>query len=296
MLSRIEFLVTETFISLRRHPAMASAAIICVAAALFVSGIVGLAILNANDMVTTGLSRVRFVIFFHTDTKRDEAQDAADRIAHMPGVASVEFVTKEDGWKKMLEKDPDLEKFITNPLPDSVVVKAADVATIPSLETEIKKMSEVDTHSDAPEISTFLLSAGRGVRGFGTILGIVLGLISLVIIHHTIDLTLYARRKEIQIMSLVGATPATVAMPFLLEGIVYGLIGGVIAIGGLYLLYQYMTASVMQQFGFPLLALSSIFNSGVLTILGVGAALGLFGSLASVLKYLNRPRSKVTNA
>lgn len=301
MLSRIEFLITETFLSLRRHPGMAFAAIVCVASALFASGLVGLTILNADNLVNNAKSRVRFCVFFRTDLSRADALATTERIKRMSGVESVKFVTKEEGWEKQQQKLTDVARMVKdktisgNPLPDSIEVKAVDITLITSIENKLHSWREIDSTLNYPDVSTFLENAGRGVRLFGSILGLVLGLISLVIIHHTIELTLYARRKEIQIMSLVGATPATVAMPFLLEGIVYGLIGGSIAVGGLYLLYNYLT-TLLLKYSAQLMEITPILSHGIMIMLGLGAVLGLLGSLASVVKYLHRPRSRVTNA
>jgi len=276
---------------------MASAAITCIAAALFVAGLVGLGILNMNSLVRSEMERVRFNVYFHPETSRDDARLIAAKIAQLPGVAKTAFITREDAWKNMAKKDRELTKLVgENPLPDSMVVKARDIAFISTLQTQIKQFTEVEQTSDVPEVSNFLLGSIRTIHYLGSIIGLILGLISLVIIHHTIELTLYARRKEIQIMSLVGATPITVAAPFLLEGIIYGAVGGGLAITGLFFLYQYLCISVMAHFHATLMPLTQIFTPGILLVLLVGSGLGLLGSLVSVVKYLNRPRSKVTNA
>ena len=288
MFSRLEFFLTETILGFRRHPAMASAAIICVASALFVAGLIGLGILNADRMVKDEVGRVALRLLQSADS-RDDAPDAANRIAQLPGVTTTEFVTKETGLGEMARKDQQLTTLVgTNPLPDSVVVKTTTLTAIPALQEQIKDFPEVDSTSDAPEVSNFLLNAGKAVRFFGTIIGLVLGLISLVIIHHTIELTLYARRKEIQIMSLVGATPTTVAMPFLLEGIVYGIIGG--GLGWPDCICSTNTCPpACKRSSTPRScprAHPAAWHPG---ILAAGAVLGLLGSLVSVIKYLNQP-------
>jgi cell division transport system permease protein len=140
------------------------------------------------------------------------------------------------------------------------------------------------------------VNISAGVSRIGAIAGIILAILSLVIIHHTIELTLYARRREIFIMSLVGATPATIAMPFVLEGIVYGLVGAGVALGCVYALYGYVADNLLRTINAHLLAGSAVLYQGLAILLAGGLALGLFGSLVSVIKYLNRPRSKVTNA
>ena len=297
MISKIEFCITETMTSFRRHPAMAFAAITCVAAALFVAGLMGLAILNARFAVDSVMDKVRFNVFFHRETTRDEAMKAYQRIEKLPGVASAEFVGKEEGWRRTISNEPDLEKLIgNNPYPDQVVVKAKELHAIPGLIEKLKKWPEVHVVKDVPTVSAKLENISSGISRYGIIIGVILAVLSLVIIHHTIELTLYARRREIFIMSLVGATPTTIAMPFLLEGIVYGLIGAGVALGGLYSLYFYFSAAVWEKYSASLLHSPLLLRDGIVVLAAAGVILGLFGSLVSVLKYLNRPRSKMTNA
>jgi cell division transport system permease protein len=127
-------------------------------------------------------------------------------------------------------------------------------------------------------------------------MGGILLLLSLVIIHHTIELTLYARRKEIHIMSLVGASPTTVALPFLLEGVIYGIFGGGMAFGFLTLLYNFFVVLMKNEYNAHMLQDPQLLTRGTAAILIAGVGLGVIGSTASIVKYLRRPRSRVTNA
>ncbi|MHB9130145.1 MAG: cell division protein FtsX [Armatimonadota bacterium] len=297
MFSRIEFLVSETLLSLRRHPAMAFAATICVAAALFIAGIVGLAFLNANYLIDTQRSEFRFVVFFQPETSRQEAREDYDRISSMSTVDDAVFVPKENAWEKLKKADPRLVSTLNgNPYPDSVVVKPVDISDVPALKKQISRWSSVRKITVPTKVSDFLQSTHSAITTGGMFMGIILAVLSLVIIHHTIELTLYARRKEINIMSLVGATPATVALPFLMEGIIYGLVGGVIALCTLLPLYQYLMSAVWNAYKTHLLWGSPEMTKGVYVILIAGISLGLIGSAISVTKYLHRPRSKMTNA
>ncbi len=299
MISRLEFFITETFQSLRRHPAMAFAAITCVASALFVMAVVGLVILNAGQAVNTAIDSVRISVYFQNETERNDALAITERIKALNGVAETEFVAKDVPWDKLLTDDPELAKSLkANPYPDMVLVKANDIdkELTDTLTAQLEDLPEVSYVRGAPNISQMLIEMRDGVGRVGSALGIILLILSLVIIHHTIELTLYARRKEIHIMSLVGATPTTVALPFLLEGILYGLLGSGVALGCITLLYRYTTNVIFHDYHTVLLHDSLILTRGIYFILAVGAILGFTGSLASVLKYLNRPRSKMTNA
>ncbi|MHB9024178.1 MAG: cell division protein FtsX [Armatimonadota bacterium] len=297
MLTRIEFILTETIISLRRHPTMAFAATICVAAALFVAGIVGLVILNAKFAADTALSQVRFNVYFQRETSRTEARLVYERIGKLDGVDSAEFVPKEKPWEELKIEDPKLFKSLKrNPYPDAVVVKATRVGNIPALKETLQRWADIHHVQDPMDVAGKLESFQEAVQRIGSVIGFVLAVLSLVIIHHTIELTLFARRKEIHIMSLVGATPSTVALPFLLEGIIYGLFGGAVALGFLTLLYNFAVSAVLKEYSAHLQPVAELLPNGILAILVAGVGLGLIGSTASVIKYLSRPRSKVTNA
>ncbi|MHB0938388.1 MAG: cell division protein FtsX [Armatimonadota bacterium] len=298
-MSRFIFFITETVTSFRRHPTMAFAAITCVAAALFAVGLVGLSMLNIHHAVKSAEGKVRFKVFYRKDATRDEALRTNERIQLLSNVESVEFVSKETAWAQMTEGRGmnDLPMLIEkNPLPDGSVVKPRDIRNIPALVAVIEKWPGVEKVRYVEQVSTALENISAGLGRVGLIAGIILAVLSLVIIHHTIELTLYARRREIFIMSLVGATPATIAMPFLLEGIAYGLVGAGVALGFVSALYKYVSNSLLQSFNAHLLDDPAVLTQGVIALLIGGLVLGLFGSLVSVIKFLNRPRSKVTNA
>jgi cell division transport system permease protein len=299
MFSRIEFILTETFISLRRHPAMAMAAVFCVAAALFVSGIVGLTLLNAHHLVKKTMERVSFVVFFNTDATRHETWKAYKDIRELDGITGSHFVAKEKAWDRFKKENPQLAEDVGhNPLPDSIELKAADVKAIPELKSIIKeRWPDVISEVRSDEKVTGFLSDTRMVIGrIGPLLGILLAVVSLIIIHHTIELTLYARRKEIFIMSMVGATPGAIASPFVLEGITYGLIGGGVALGTLAVMYDGFAGWLKGEVGASVMNDPVMLQHGALAILVAGVALGFIGSMVSATKYLYRPRSKVTNA
>jgi cell division transport system permease protein len=299
MLSRIEFFIMETAVSLRRHPAMALAAILCVAAALFVTGIVALALLNANTLIDNSLGKVRFMVYFKMSASRAQTVDAFRRIREIPQVEAAKtiMVFKEDALAEWKAKDPVLLQDVPgNPFPDKVIVKAKSAKDITSLKKMIMKWQSVESTYGDPAITAKLIGIQNHIRNVGLIVGVLLIILSLVIIHHAIELTLYARKREIHIMSLVGATPSTIAFPFLLEGVVYGLVGGGIALAGLEVLYYFMRVYVSTNLKYNLQWDSSLQVNGAIFILSAGVALGLIGSIGSAIKYVSRPKSPITNA
>ena len=299
MLSQLEFIVTETFVSLRRHPMMAFAAFTCIAATLFVGGIMGLAYMNAHYALTRQLERVRFVVFFKPATPRSETLGLFERIKELPAVAGADFKPKEEEWAKLTKEDPGLTRGLLenkNYYPDVVSVKARSVTEIPALKAEIAGWSQVDVVQEQETVTAFLLKVKLVMGKVGAMLGVILLLLSLVIVHHTIELTLYARRKEVDIMSLVGASPAIVAFPFILEGALYGIIGGGIAFAGLVVMYRMLTSMMKHDYASNLWSMTAMLRQGALALIFAGIVLGVIGSTLSVTKYMRRPRSKMTNA
>jgi cell division transport system permease protein len=299
MLSRIEFFITETLTSLRRHPAMAFAASACIAGALVVAGLVGLVMLNVQFATSSTMARMRFMVFFHQEVSRQEAWAAYKQILKLPHVDNADFIPKEKNptWLEWQKKNPDDAALLgRNPMPDSVSIQADDLNNIPGLRETLTGWDTVGKVKVAEKITSRLLSFRDVVSRAGIIISLILAIVSLVIIHHTIELTLYARRREVFIMSLVGATPSTVAVPFLLEGIVYGLIGAGVALGLLGVGYRFAVSALLKNYDIALLRDALVLNHGVYLILAAGAALGLIGSVISVLKYLRSPRSRLTNA
>jgi len=278
---------------------MAFAAFTCIAATLFVGGIMGLAFMNAKLVVSRQLERVRFNVYFRPPTPRSETVALYNRIKTMPLVEDAQFKPKEVEWAKLTKESPRLtigEMENKNPYPDVVSVKARLVADIPALKAEISAWPEVHLVQVQDDVNTVLQNAQNITSRVGTVLGVILLLLSLVIVHHTIELTLYARRKEVDIMSLVGASPAIVALPFVLEGALYGIIGGGIAFAGLAIIYRMFTNMLMSKFGEDLWQTTHMLRQSACYLILAGVILGVIGSSLSVTKYMRRPRSKTTNA
>ena len=298
MISRLEFFISETIMSIRRHPAMAFAAAICVAAALFVAGMVGLVVINASSAVDNAINRVRFSVYCKTTLKDDEVQKLLQYIRSMSKVESAVLVTKAEAWDKEMKEHPDWKVSLgdDNPYPDRIDVKPKLLTQMPALEKEMKGWPQVSSVGNDSELENVLVKARDFVSRIGLIIGFILVILSLVIIHHTIELTLYARRKEINIMSLVGATPTTVAMPFLLEGMIYGLLGALIALGMLSPMYGFLVKTVKLNLNANLLSNSAFLVQGATVIIIAGVCLGLIGSLLSIGKFLRNPRSRITNS
>ncbi len=297
MFSRIEFIIAETFQGIRRHLDMAFAAVACVIATMLIIGMVGLLQINAKYLIENTINRVRFMVYFYPETSRDKAMELSDRIGKLNSVESVEFIPKEDAWDNYKKKFEGLDKLLgKNPLPDAVSVKPSNIENIESIKAIIEAMPEVARVQRDQDVSNFLIAARSNMQTAGVMLGILLALLAFVIIHHSIELTIVARRKEVVIMMMVGATPATVGLPFIIEGLIYGFIGSILAVVALKGYYAMLAQKILQSTNAHLWNDSlGIFNGGLVLII-CGTILGFIASMAAVVKFLIKPKSKITNA
>lgn len=266
---------------------MAIAAVLSLGGALLVGGAGTLALLNIN--LWTRAAGDELEIWVHLDPKvpRVRALQMRQEIARWPQVRSVDLHTKEQGFRDLTAaiRHPALEG-LENPLGDALRVKAVNPQSVRAVSSALRKLSEVDMVIDASEAVRWIMAAARAVR-LGTFLAAaVLALVAVVVGANTVRLTLFARRREIGIMQLVGATSGVVAGPFLLEGALLGILGAAAALvvlvpGYSYLVQHWPAASI----GVPLVpaAVLARLAGGMLAI---GFGLGLLSSGFSVRRFL----------
>ncbi|MBQ0084266.1 MAG: ABC transporter permease [Clostridiales bacterium] len=231
----------------------------------------------------------------------EEAKAVCDSISNIDNVASVEYVTKEQALEDIKSSTPDLDNFDFlkeeggNPLPDGARVQLVSMekfsTTIQSIKAT-KGVYSIESQDDlADKINAF--KDGIGIAGVWIIA--ILLIISLVIVSNTIRVTMYNRKLQISIMKAVGATDAFIRIPFLVEGVLIGIISAVFAECIVYFCYRVATEKIIS-----VLNSSGIisFNSVALQLLAVFAAIGvfagLFGSIIMISKYLRREGSEFT--
>jgi cell division transport system permease protein len=212
-----------------------------------------------------------------------------NKILRMNGVKGVRYVSKQEG-AKWLEKTLGVKDiFLTtdNPLPDMINIKLRDDANVKELAAQVSELPDVAELEYGQSFVESMLIIVQVITAVGIGLVIIIGIVVLYIIINTIRLTVFARRKEIEIMKLVGATDWFIRWPFLLEGIMIGLGGALISVILLSKSYHLLNQYVKQLAPFiPLLAERSI-NSGMLMLLSAaGFAFGAIGSFVSIKKFL----------
>jgi cell division transport system permease protein len=211
------------------------------------------------------------------------------RMLEIPGVKDVRYVSKTDGakWLEKMLGVKDIFASAENPLPDTINIKLKDNAKVQPLVEQVQALPGVDEVKYSQTFVEFMLIVVRIILILGVSMVIIIGLVVIYIIINTIRLTVFARRKEIEIMKLVGATDWFIRWPFLLEGIMLGLGGALVSFivlsKGYHLAFKYvkqMTPII------PLLTEHTV-NGGLMLILGmVGLVFGAIGSMLSIKKFL----------
>jgi cell division transport system permease protein len=288
------FWTRETISNVRRNRLMSVLAVSTVTIGLFVLGAFYLAWGSLQGKVAQQARQLDLVVILDrdvTEARRKEIYEAA----RIPQVAKLTFVSKSQALKQLSKEITDLplsDLQKDNPLGDELHVKLKnpnDILKVKGYLTSIKGVQKLRTSDVETRVVQQLLAVNRFVKVAGLVAFIVLGFGILLIIYNTIRLTIFARRREIRIMELVGATSAFIRVPFLMEGLIYGLTGAVYAGAVLVLLF----GAVMRA-DTPLVTLLLPASPGVLlwkcllwTVVA-GIMFGLVGSWLSLSRSLNR--------
>ena len=287
-----EYFIQEVFRSLRRNNWMSFASIGTVAVSLFVLGVFLLLVLNMNRMASALESQVQISVYLEDELSADDRRDIASDIEALQGIESIRYISKDEAKARLEDRLGDQKYLLDalgdkNPLPDSfeVVVKSPDL-----VETAAKAIDRMDGVQEAKygqDVIEHLFAITRLIRIFGLVLMVLLAGATLFIISNTIRLTVFARRKEIAIMKYVGATDWFIRWPFLLEGMVLGFVGGVIAAVALRSFYAAMAAKITDTLTFfPLMPQYPSMNYITVALLLAGMAIGALGSALSLKRFL----------
>ena len=293
-LNTVEFLLSEGWEAAVRNGLVTLAAISNTAVALLILGGLVLVGINVEHMAALQAQAAVITVELAEDADRPEVEKA---LWANPLVSDAQFVSKEEALRRtaasvglnadLLETDTGDEPLFANPLPDSFIVRTVDPQDIPQVAREAEQIAGVAVVRYAQQLTEKLLALARGIRISGAVVAVLIAVATLMVISTTIRLTIYARRQEIRIMQLVGATNWFIRVPFIIEGVLDGLAGGAVAAAILLPVYSYVEDYVGQNLQF----VDLIYSTEALLIFGVGLVLcgilfGAVGSLMSLHRYV----------
>jgi cell division transport system permease protein len=287
----------ESVKSLGRNGWMTFASVSAVTVALLLVGIFLTVMLNLNNIASQVENNVEVRVFIDNTATNAQQQELNANIKKIKDVKSITFLSKQDGLKQLINdmgKDSEVFKSLEgaqNPLPDAYIVKTYQPKQTIAVANSIQKLHYVDSVRYGKGYVEKLFKVIDVARNIGLVL--ILGLLftSIFLIANTIKLTIVARRHEIEIMKLVGATNSFVRWPFFLEGLTLGVVGALIpsaiigfgyrALYNLYLDNNYQSYVFIKLIPFNTLTLEL---TGLLVC--IGACIGVWGSTTSIRKFL----------
>ncbi|WP_432646860.1 permease-like cell division protein FtsX [Mitsuokella sp.] len=287
-----EYFIQEVFHSLRRNNWMTFASIGTVTVSLFVLGVFLILVLNMNRLAGMLESQVQISVYLEDHLTDREKRQLEYDIESLQGIDTVTYVDRDEAKERLKERLGDQKYLLDalsedNPLPDAFEVTVTTPAVVESAAGAISSMAGVEEAKYGQDVIEHLFDITRLMRIFGLVLMVLLGAATLFIISNTIRLTVFARRREIAIMKYVGATDWFIRWPFLLEGVVLGCIGGILAAVALRSFYAAMAAKIYSTLAFfPLLPQYPFMNYITLAIVGSGIFIGAIGSLISLKRFL----------
>lgn len=286
-------LIAQAVRSLRVNRFMALASVGTVFISLLVFGIFVAAIVNLTNMSAAVGSRFQVRVFLQDGLSSDEVQSIGRRVGEIEGVKRLDFVPRNEALERLRVELKDRENLLDvvygNPLPDSYeLYTAPDPSLVRRVAREIKALKGVE---EVNYPSEFLDKLFAVIRTFWVLAGLALGFLMLAVVFivvNTIRLTVFARRKEIEIMSLVGATDWFVRWPFVFEGMILGVLGALLASSVLYGSYGVIMPRLSEAVPFlPLVADRQAILPLCAWLLVLGAFMGVIGSAVSVKKFVH---------
>jgi cell division transport system permease protein len=283
----VGFLVGEALRDLRRAGRVAVSAIVLITLSLAALGGFWLVSSNLDRAVAQWRDRVRIVVYLKREPSSADVATLLERVRATPGVAGVAFVGKAEalrGLKQLLGKDAGVvDQLPANPLPASLEVTPAAAAATPEgareLVARLAALPEADEVAGSIDWVEQLSLWQRLLTTIGLGVGAVLGIAAILTVTTATTLVLHARRHETEIMRLVGASEVTIRLPLLLQGMMQGLVGAVLALATLVLTYSLVAPRLepLVNLTLGLSQLAFFTPVGVMALLGAGTLLGGLG-------------------
>ncbi len=300
MLNSFFYLVKQGFKNLWNNRLMSLASVGVLVSCMLLIGAAALLSINVSSVVDALEDQSEAIVYLEDGTNDSRIEEIRKEIINTGKISTVEFISKEDALYSMMESMGDdgilfeaYSKGDENNLPDSFRITFDDVSDLSVTLSRIEQIEGVYSISALTEVATVITGIKRMVYAGGTIIIGLLVAVSLMIIGNTIKITVFSRRREINIMKYVGATNGFIRLPFVVEGMSLGVLSGGISYGLIYFGYDYLVKWVGAQnsewFNIiisELVPFSSISKELLLGFIAGGALIGIFGCIAFIGKHL----------
>lgn len=290
--------IKEAFQGIARNKGMSLLSIISTMAVLVLFGVVLLLILNMTGLVNETEKKVDKVVVYLTDTATEENVQSIISQAEATGyVKDASFTSKEQAWEefaKNLELSNDsyfLDGMDENPLPASITLQLSSIEEAKTVAQSVQSMEGVYQVDYLNELIGKIVQLNDWVRILGVIVVTILIIIAVVLIYNTVKSTISNRSHEIQIMKYIGASNGYIRRPLLIEGLVFGLVAGAIALALVYFGYKGIYGLFDERLnilmGMKLIQPRLILKDMAIIFVCIGVGVGLLGSSLSLGRYLD---------
>ncbi len=285
--------IRDAFKSVFRNFSLSMASILCATITLLVVAISLLIAGNVENATDNLKDELTIVVYLDKNATTDDADFIENKIKGIKDVDKVTYKSKEEWKNEMSEYNASFgtvfENYDQNPLMDSFAVTVKDVNSLEKIANEIEEMDKVASANYGEDTVNTIISVFDVVEKVTIVVVISLIFVTAFLITNTIKLTIYSRRSEIEIMRLVGSSNIAIKLPFVFEGFIIGLLGSlipvIVTIYGYIIAYERLGGHIISD----LIRLIPPYNFVFLVslvIAGLGALIGMVGSLMAVRKYL----------
>lgn len=295
-ISTFFYTLKQGVINIFRNKLFSLASIATISACLFLFGLFYAVILNFQNVVRTAEEGVSVTVFFKDGTTQEEMEQIGAQIRARDEVSEAKFISADEAWAEWAPENigEDYNEIYTeNPLEgmDNYEIYMNDVSKQESLVDWLESIPQVDEVRHSEVAATTLTGVNALVAYTSVGIIAILLAVSVFLINNTVMIGISVRKSEIEIMKYIGATDFFVRSPFVIEGILIGLIGSLLPLGLIYVLYKKVIDYVMIEFPslsglMQFLPVSEIYRTLLPICLGLGAGIGFLGSFITVRKHL----------
>lgn len=292
--NRFLYLVKEGLVSIFTHGFMSFACVMVIVACLLIMGVFSVLTYVVDRNIENLEQQNEILAFVDEELSEDEALEIGARLAALENVSSIEFITREQALENFIGQYDEEESERFSDLTPSVlrhryVIYLDDLALMERTVAAIEEVNGIADTSAATELSHYFIALRNVISIVSGILIVILFVVSVFIMQNTIKLATFSRREEIGIMKMVGANNSFIRCPFVVEGLVLGLLGGAVAFFVLWGVYTLVMGKVMEGVMASVLvipAFSTLMQPVLIIYLAMGFVVGTFGSNIAIRNYL----------
>ena len=289
------YTLRQGFRNIFRNKLFTLASIATISACLFLFGLFYAIVSNFQNIVKSAEQGVSVTVFFDAGLEDSRIQEIGEMIARRTEVSNVHFVSADEAWESFKTEylGEYADGFTENPLADSAnyQIYLNDVSMQSALVTYLESISGVRQVNRSEITATTLTGVNALVAYVSVGIIAILLVVSIFLISNTVMIGISVRKEEINIMKYIGATDFFVRSPFVIEGMLIGLIGAAIPLGIIYVLYNIVMEYILERFSMlsqllSFMTVEEIFHVLTPVSLGIGVGIGFLGSVITVRKHL----------